>query len=149
MNLAYVDKLTKSNNSVKYLIMGLDLFDWPEKQNEWQQNISEQQFLYFWLCIQKRFDPKKIGSTREYKLVKETGERNRLKKLCEAEGKQIYSKMSETKAAIAERTIRSSKSIFYCYKEDYEYKYSDKIVSIPHNFCIQKNLLDRFNTEEI
>ena len=34
------------------------------------------------------------------------------KKLCKAEGKQIYSTMSETKAAFAERTIRSLKTYF-------------------------------------
>ena len=34
------------------------------------------------------------------------------KKLCKAEGIQIYSKMSETKAAFAERTIRSLKKNF-------------------------------------
>ena len=34
-------------------------------------------------------------------------------KLCKAEGIQIYSTMSETKVAFAERTIRSLKNILY------------------------------------
>ena len=45
------------------------------------------------------------------------------KKFCSAEGIEIYSTMSETKGAFAERTIRSLKNILYCYFEDYGYKY--------------------------
>ena len=39
------------------------------------------------------------------------------KKLCKAEEIQIYSAMSQTKAAFAERTIRSVKLILYPYME--------------------------------
>ena len=46
--------------------------------------------------------PKKFGLTR-------TGNLLEFKKLCKAEGIQIYSTMSETKAAFAERAIRSLK----------------------------------------
>ena len=35
--------------------------------------------------------------------------------------------MSETKAAIAERTIRSLKNMLYRYVEDYGYKYNHKL----------------------
>ena len=38
-------------------------------------------------------------------------------KLCKTEGIQIYSTMSETQAAYAERTIRSLKNIFYHYMD--------------------------------
>ena len=44
------------------------------------------------------------------------------KKLCKAEGIQVYSTMSETKAAFSERTIRSLKNIVYRYMEDNGYK---------------------------
>ena len=49
------------------------------------------------------------------------------KKFCSAEGIEIYSTMSETKAAFAERTIRSLKNILYRYMEDYGYKYIHKL----------------------
>ena len=49
------------------------------------------------------------------------------KKICSAEGIEIYSTMSETKAAFAERTIRSLKNILYRYMEDYGYKYIHKL----------------------
>ena len=39
------------------------------------------------------------------------------KKFCTAEGIQVYCTMSETKAAFAERTIRSLKNILYRYME--------------------------------
>ena len=45
------------------------------------------------------------------------------KKSCKAEGLQIYSTMSDTKATFAERTKRQLKNIAYCYIEDYGYKY--------------------------
>ena len=48
-------------------------------------------------------------------------------KLCKAEGKQFYSTMSETKAAIAERTIRSLKNILFRYMDDNEYKQIHKL----------------------
>ena len=45
------------------------------------------------------------------------------KKLCKAEGIQIYSTRSETKAAFAERRIRSLRNILYRYMEENGYKY--------------------------
>ena len=49
------------------------------------------------------------------------------KKLCKAEGIQIYTTMSETNTAFAERTIRSLKNILYRYMEDNGYKYLHKL----------------------
>ena len=49
------------------------------------------------------------------------------KKLCKAEEIQIYSTMSETKAAFAERTIRSLQNILYRYTEDTGYNYIHKL----------------------
>ena len=49
---------------------------------------------------------------------------------------EVYSTMSETKAAFAERTIRSLKNILYRYMEDYGYKYFLKLpefIAIMHS----------------
>ena len=46
---------------------------------------------------------------------------------CAAEGIQVYSTMSETKAAFAERTIRSLKTILYRHIEDFGYKCIHKL----------------------
>ncbi len=49
------------------------------------------------------------------------------KKFCTAQGIQVYSTMSETKAVFHERTIRSLKNIVYRYMEDFGYKYIHKL----------------------
>ena len=56
-------------------------------------------------------------------------------KFSAAEEIQVYSTMSETKAAFAERTIRSLKNNLYRYMEDYGYKYLHKI----HQFITTLN----------
>ena len=71
--------------------------------------------------ITKKNRPKKIW------VDKETEFAGAFKKFCVAEGIQVYSTMSETKAAFADRTIRSLKNILYRYMEDYGYKYIHKL----------------------
>ena len=71
--------------------------------------------------ITKRNRPKKI------RVDKGTEFAGAFKKFFAAEGKQVYSTMSETKSAFAERTIRSLKNILYRYMEDFGYKYIHKL----------------------
>ena len=71
--------------------------------------------------ITKKNRPKKIW------VDKGTEFSGEFENLCKAEGLQIYSTMSETKAAFAERTIRSLKNIIYRYMEDNGYKYIHKL----------------------
>ena len=71
--------------------------------------------------ITKKNRPKKVWVDQGTEFARE------FKKLCSAEGIEIYSTMSETKAAFAERTIRSLKNILYRYMEDYGYKYIHKL----------------------
>ena len=52
------------------------------------------------------------------------------KKFCSAEGIEIYSTMSETKAAFVARTVRSLKNFLYRYMEDYGYRYSHKLPQV-------------------
>ena len=61
------------------------------------------------------------------------------KKLCKAEGIQIYLRTSETKAAFAEFTIRPLKSILNPYKEDYGYKYIHKLFQFVTTLLPEKN----------
>ena len=61
------------------------------------------------------------------------------KKLCKAEGIQIYSTMSETKAAFAQRTIRSLKNILYRYMEDNGYKYILKLTQFVTTLNSRRN----------
>ena len=63
--------------------------------------------------ITKRNRPKKIS------VDKGTEFAGAFKKSCTADGIQVHPTMSETKAAFAERTIRSLKKILYRYMEDF------------------------------
>ena len=59
--------------------------------------------------------------------------------LCKAEGIQIYSTMSETKAAFAERTIRSLKNILYGYMEDNGYIHIHKLTQFVLTLNCRRN----------
>ena len=52
---------------------------------------------------------------------------------------QVYSTMNETKAAFAERTIRSLKNILYRYMEDFGYKYIHKLPQFITTLNSRKN----------
>ena len=61
------------------------------------------------------------------------------KKFCTAEGIQVYSIMTDTKAAFAERTIPSLKNILCRYMEDYGYKYIHKLTQFIATLNSGKN----------
>ena len=121
MDLAYVDKLAKKNNGVKYLLVRQDLFDRILNAERKITKDSGETVKAFSSMATKKNRPKKIW------VDKGTEFAAALKKFCAAEGIQVYSTMSETKAAFAERTIRSLKFIFYRYMEDYGYKFTHKL----------------------
>ena len=103
MDLAYVDKLAKENIGVKYLLVPQDLFDRTVNAKGMKTKGSQETVKAFSSMITKKNRPKKIW------VDKGTEFAEAFKKFCAAEGIQIYSTMSETKAAFAERTIRSLK----------------------------------------
>ena len=117
MDLAYVDKLAKENDGVKYLLVRQDLFDRTVNAKGLKTKDSQETVKAFSSMITKRNRPKKNW------IDKETEFAEAFKKICAAEGIQVYSTLSETKAAFAERTIRSLKNILRRYMEDYGYKY--------------------------
>ena len=121
MDLAYVDKLAKENNGVKFLLVRQDLFDRTVNAEGMKTKDSQETVKAFSSMITKKNRPKKIW------VDKGTEFAGAFKKFCAAEGIQVYSTMSETKAAFAERTIRSLKNILYRYMEDFGYKYIHKL----------------------
>ena len=120
MDLAYVDKLAKDNNGVKYLLVQ-DLFDRTVDAKGMKTKDSKETVRSFLTMITKKNRPKKNWVDKGTKFAGE------FQKLCIAEGIQIYSTMSETKAAFAEPTIRSLKNILNRYMEDKGYKYLHKL----------------------
>ena len=121
MDLAYVDKLAKENNGVKYLLVRQELFDRTVNDKGMRTKDSQETMKALSSMITKRNRPKKIW------VDKGTEFAEAFKKFCTAEGIQVYSAMSETKAVFAERTIRSLKNIIYRYLEDFGYKYIHKL----------------------
>ena len=113
--------MAKENNGVKYLLVHQDLFDRTVNAKGMKTKDSQETVKASSSMTTKKNRPKKIW------VDKGTEFAGAFKKFCAAEGIQVYSTMSETKAAFAERTIRSLKNILYRYMEDYRYKYIHKL----------------------
>ena len=133
MDLAYVDKLAKDKNGVKYLLVRQDLFDRTVDAKGMKTKDSKETVRAILTMITKKYWPKKIWVDKRTEIAGE------FKKLCKAEGIQIYSTMRETKAAFAERTIRSLKNILYRYMENNGYKYFHKLTQFVTTLNSRRN----------
>ena len=111
----------KKNNGVKYLLVRQDLFDRTVNAKGMKTKDSQETTKAFSSMITKRNRPKKIW------VDKGTEFAGAFKKFCAAEGIQVYSTMSETKAVFAERPIRSMKNILYRNMQYFGYKYIHKL----------------------
>ena len=132
MDLAYVDKLAKDNNGVKYLLVRQDLFDRTVDATCSKTKGSKETIRAFLTMITKQNRPKKIWVDRGTELA------GKFKNLSKAEGIQCHSTMSEAKAA--ERTMRSRKKILYHYMEDNGYyKYSHKLIQFVTTLNSRRN----------
>ena len=134
MDFAYVDKLAKENNRVEYLLVRQDLFDGTLNAKRMETKDSQETVKAFSSMITKKNRRKKIW------VDKGTEFAGVFKKFRAAEGIQIYSTMSETKAAFAERTIRSMKNILYRCMEDYGYKYIHNLHQFITTFNSRPNI---------
>ena len=121
MDLAYVDKLAKDDNGVNFLLVRQDLFDRTVDAKGMKTKDSKETVRAFSTMITKKNRPNKIWVDKGTEFAGE------FKKLCKAEGIQIYPTLSETKAAFAEGTIRSLKNILHRYIEDNIDKYIHKL----------------------
>ena len=133
IDLAYVDKLAKEINGVKYLLVPQDLFDRSVNAEGMKTEDSKETVKAFSSLITKRNRPKKIWVDKGTEIA------GTFKKFCAAEGIQVYSTMSETKAAFAERTIRSLKNILYRYVEGFGYKYIHKLPQLITTLNSRRN----------
>ena len=133
MDLAYVDKLAKDNNGVKYLLVRQDLFDKTVDAKGVKTKDSKEMVRAFLSMITKKNRPKKnwVDKGLEFTGV--------FRKLCKAEGIQIYSTMSDSTAAFAERTIRSLKKILSRYMEDNVYRYIHKLTQFVTTLSSRRN----------
>ena len=107
----------QKNSGLKYLLVRQDLFDRTVNAKGMKTKDSQETVKAFLSTITKSNRPKKIWVDKgtEFAVA--------FKKFYAAEGIQVCSTMSETKAAFDERAIRSLKNILYRYMQDYGYKY--------------------------
>ena len=118
---------------MKYLLVRQDLFDRTVDAKGMKSKDSKETVRAFLSMFTKKNRTKKIWVDKGTEFAAE------FKKLCKAEGIQIYSTMSETKAAFAERTIRSLKNILYRYMEDNGYKYIHKLTQFVTTLNSRRN----------
>ena len=121
MDLAYDDKLAKQNNGVKYLLVLQDLFDRTVNAKGMKLKDSLESVKAFSSMITKKNRPEKNWVDKGTEIA------GAFKEFCAAEGIQVYSTISETKAVFAELKIRSLKKLLYRYKKDFGYKYIHKL----------------------
>ena len=133
MDLACVDKLAKDNNGVKCLLVRQNLFDRTVDAEGMKTKDLKETVKTCSEMITKKDRPNILWVDQATELAGE------LKKFCSAEGIEIYSTMSETKVAFAERTPLSLKNILYCYREDYGYKYVHKLLQFIANMNSRSN----------
>ena len=133
MDLAYVDKLAKNSKGVKYLLVRPNLFDRTVDGKGMKTKNSEKTVRAFVSMITKKNRHKKFWIDKGTEVAGE------FKKLCRAERIQLHSTMSETKAAFAERTIRSLKKVLYRYMEDNGYKYNHKRTQVVSTLNSRRN----------
>ena len=79
-DLAYIDKLDKDNNGVKYLLVRQDLFDRTVDAKRVKTKVSKETVRAFLTMITKKNRPKNIW------VDKGTDFAGEFKKLCKAEG---------------------------------------------------------------
>ena len=110
--MAYIKKLVKAKSGVKNLLVLQDLSDRTVDAKRMKTKDSEQTVRPFLTMITKKTRPKVIWVDKRTEFVRH------FKKLCTDECIQIYSTISETNAAFAERTIGPLEDILHHYMED-------------------------------
>ena len=133
MDLAYVEKTARRNNGVMYLLVRQDLFERTLNAEGMETEDSQETVKAFSSMITKRNQPEKIWVDKGTKFA------GAFKRFCAAKGIQVNSTLNETKAAFAERTIRSLKNLLYRYMEDYGYNYIHKLPQFITTLISRRN----------
>ena len=121
MDLAFVDKLASQNKGVKCLLVAVDVFSRFVRVQTMKTKYAKDTLQAFKKMISRKNTPEKLWVDKgtEYGGI--------FKKFCKEKSIEVYSTMSETKAAFAERAIQSLKHIIYGYIEDHGEKFINKL----------------------
>lgn len=134
LDLAQVDKLSQWNSGVKYLMVVVDVFSrFIRVEPMRNKNAETAKRAFLRLCSKQRdvmVHPRKLWVDRGKEFL------GAFKQYCEDIGTKIYHTHSETKAAYAERAIRSLKNLIYRYLEE---KDTEKYISELQSFVDTMN----------
>ena len=129
MDLAFLDKLASQNKGVKYLLVAVDVFSRFVRVQTMETKYVKENLQAFKKMISQKNIPEKLW------VDKGTEYGGTFKKFCQEKSIEVYSTMSETKAAFAERAIQSLKHIIYRYIENR----GEKFINIMPQFVSTMN----------
>ena len=133
MDLAQVDKLASSNSGIKYLMVIVDLFSRYVRVGPMRTKSAESaKACFIKLCSENSslVFPKKLWIDNGKEFLAD------FKNFCEDAGITVYSIHSEKKALLAERYVRTLKSILYRYMEE---KKTEKYLPVLQQFVKAMN----------
>ena len=116
-----MDKLSDTNNGVKYLLVCVDVFSRFVRVQPMMSKYSTDAVVAFKKMLRKKNMAAKVWVDQGTEF---SGE---FRKFCTDKKIKIYSTRIETKAALAERAIKSLKYIIYRYIEENGDKYMSKM----------------------
>ena len=147
MDLTFVDKLASQNKGVKYLLVAVDVLLRFVRVQTMKTEYAKDTLQAFKKMISHKNTPEKLW------VDKGTEYGGTFKKFCKEKSIEVYSTMSETKAAFAERAIQLLKHIIYRYIEDHGEKFINKLpqfvstLNCRINRSIGKSHRDAKNTD--
>ena len=143
LDLAYVDKLAKYNNNVKYLLVAVDCLSRFVRVQPLKTKFSKEVTEAFRKMIKFKL-PKKVW------VDKGTEFRGEFKNLCDRKGIHLSSTHSEKKSVFAERNIRSLKNLIYRYLEDkWTYSYVTKLPDFVRILNSRTNRVTKFAPKDV
>lgn len=143
VDLAFVDKLAKYNNGVKFLLVAVDVLSRYLRVEPLKTKEAKECSLVFAKMIKNK-RPEKVWTD------KGTEFKGAFSDLCRRRSISIYSTQSETKSAFAERNIRSLKNIIYKYLEDkWTWKYIDKLPDFVNTINSRVNRMTKLAPNKV
>lgn len=126
MDLAMVDKLASENNGIKYLLVSIDVLSrFVRVQTMTDKTARSAKNAFSQMMLKDSVQPKKVWTDQGTEFEGDFG------KLCKNLGIHRYHSFSDTKAAYAERAIRSLKNLLYRYMENSDtHKYISKLQNL-------------------
>ena len=143
IDVAYVDKLAKYNNGVKYLLVAVDVLSRYLRVVPMRSKSAPETAKAFKKMTVK-VKPQKVWSD------KGTEFKGAFKNLCDEMGIETYTTASETKSAFAERNIRSLKNIMYKHMENkWTYQYINKLAQFVQTINSRVNRVTKLAPNKV